>query len=71
MEEKEKKETEIETNERYQVKHIRNAFMHNQYPRPQQIGLAPQHRDNITGIAKEITEKGIALFQQYIDAMKG
>ena len=62
---------EIEINERYQVKHIRNAFMHNQYPRPQQIGLEAQHRDSVTGIAKEITEKGKALFQRYIDAMKG
>lgn len=69
--EKEKGIEEIEINERYQVKHIRNAFMHNQYPRPQQIGLEAQHRDSVTGIAKEITEKGKALFQRYIDAMKG
>lgn len=57
--------------EKKMAKAIRNAFMHNQYPRPQQIGLALQHRANITGIAKEITEKGKALFQRYIDAMKG
>lgn len=61
---------EFET-EKNTAKAIRNACFHNQYPRPEDINGVEANRTDVRGIAKEITEKGIALFQQYIDAMKG
>lgn len=57
--------------EKTTAKALRNAFGHNQYPRPEDISGVEANRTDVRGIAKEITEKGIALFQQYIDAMKG
>lgn len=57
--------------EKNTAKAIRNACFHNQYPRPEDIEGLEGNRTDVTGIAKEITEKGKALFQRYIDAMKG